>query len=160
MRQDPASGGPVVGIDLGSTYARVGRYRNGVVEIIPNDQGNRITPAYVAFVNDEKLVGDAAKNQAAVNPQQTLFDVKRLIGRRYNDESFQVDKKFLPYTIVEKDGKPYMQVNADGEKSTVSAEEVWAMLLARLASDASKYLGTKVKRAIVTVPAYFNEAQL
>ena len=151
--------GPIVGIDLGTTYSCVGIYKNKVVEIIPNDQGNRITPSYVAFVNDEKLVGDAAKNQAAVNPQQTLFDVKRLIGRRYSDKSVQADKKLLPYTIIDKDTKPYIQVIVDGKEKIFAPEEISAMVLAKLVADASKYLGTEVKNAIVTVPAYFSDAQ-
>ena len=98
--------GPVIGIDLGTTYSCVGIYKNGRVEIIPNDQGNRITPSYVAFTDDERLIGEAAKNQATINPAQTLFDVKRLIGRRYKDSTVAKDKKLLPFEIVEKSGKP------------------------------------------------------
>jgi heat shock protein 5 len=152
-------GGPIVGIDLGTTYSCVGIYKNGVVEIIPNDQGNRITPSYVAFMGDERLVGEAAKNLASINPQSTLFDVKRLIGRRYNEKSVQADKKLLPYTIIDKDTKPYIQVNINGADKIFAPEEISSMVLAKLASDAGKYLGTEVKRAIVTVPAYFNDAQ-
>jgi heat shock protein 5 len=151
--------GPIVGIDLGTTYSCVGIYKNGQVEIIPNDQGNRITPSYVAFVNDEKLVGDAAKNQASVNPTQTLFDVKRLIGRRYSDKSVQSDKKLLPYAIIDKETKPYIQVEFEGKDKIFAPEEISAMVLAKLVADAGKYLGTEVKNAIVTVPAYFNDAQ-
>lgn len=151
--------GPIIGIDLGTTYSCVGIYRNGQVEIIPNDQGNRITPSYVAFVDGEKLVGEAAKNQASINPQQTLFDVKRLIGRRYSDKSVQKDKTLLPYTIIDKDTKPYIQVRVGDQDKVFAPEEISAMVLAKLAADASKYLGTPVKSAIVTVPAYFNDAQ-
>jgi heat shock protein 5 len=151
--------GPIVGIDLGTTYSCVGIYKNGQVEIIPNDQGNRITPSYVAFIDGEKLVGEAAKNQAAINPQQTLFDVKRLIGRRYSDKTVQKDKTLLPYSIVEKDTKPYIQVKVGAQDKIFAPEEISAMVLAKLAADASKYLGTQVKNAIVTVPAYFNDAQ-
>jgi heat shock protein 5 len=151
--------GPIVGIDLGTTYSCVGIYKNGQVEIIPNDQGNRITPSYVAFIDGEKLVGEAAKNQASINPQQTLFDVKRLIGRRYSDKTVQKDKTLLPFTIVEKDTKPYIQVKVGGQDKIFAPEEISAMVLAKLAADAGKYLGTQVKNAIVTVPAYFNDAQ-
>lgn len=151
--------GPIVGIDLGTTYSCVGIYKNGQVEIIPNDQGNRITPSYVAFVDEDKLVGEAAKNQASINPTQTLFDVKRLIGRRYSDKSVQADKKLLPFNIIDKDTKPFIQVKVKGEDKIFAPEEISAMVLAKLASDAGKYLGTEVKTAIVTVPAYFNDAQ-
>ena len=151
--------GPIIGIDLGTTYSCVGIYRNGQVEIIPNDQGNRITPSYVAFVDGEKLVGEAAKNQASINPQQTLFDVKRLIGRRYSDKSVQKDKTLLPYTIIDKDTRPFIQVRVGDHDKVFAPEEISAMVLAKLAADASKYLGTPVKSAVVTAPAYFNDAQ-
>merc|ERR1719182_1025092 len=98
--------GPVIGIDLGTTYSCVGIYKNGRVEIIPNDQGNRITPSYVSFTDEERLIGEAAKNQATIQPTQTLFDVKRLIGRKFKDKTVQKDLKLLPYKLVEKDGKP------------------------------------------------------
>merc|ERR1712232_602127 len=103
--------GPVIGIDLGTTYSCVGIYKNGRVEIIPNDQGNRITPSYVAFTEDERLIGEAAKNQATINPSQTLFDVKRLIGRRFKDSTVQKDIKLLPFKIVEKSSKPMISVS-------------------------------------------------
>merc|ERR1740127_65096 len=108
--------GPVIGIDLGTTYSCVGIYKNGRVEIIPNDQGNRITPSYVAFTDDERLIGEAAKNQATVNPAQTLFDVKRLIGRRFKDSTVQKDIKLLPYEIKDKGGKPFINVKIKGEE--------------------------------------------
>ena len=101
----------MIGIDLGTTYSCVGIYKNGRVEIIPNDQGNRITPSYVSFAEDERLIGEAAKNQATINPAQTLFDVKRLIGRRYKDSTVQKDKKLLPFEIIDKDSKPMIQVD-------------------------------------------------
>ncbi|QCD85160.1 heat shock a protein 5 [Vigna unguiculata] len=102
--------GTVIGIDLGTTYSCVGVYKNGHVEIIANDQGNRITPSWVAFTDSERLIGEAAKNQAAVNPERTVFDVKRLIGRKFQDKEVQRDMKLVPYKIVNKDGKPYIQV--------------------------------------------------
>merc|ERR1711904_98555 len=110
--------GPVIGIDLGTTYSCVGIYKNGRVEIIPNDQGNRITPSYVAFTDDDRLIGEAAKNQATINPSQTLFDVKRLIGRRFKDSTVQKDIKLLPYKIVDKGGKPLIAVQVSGNEKT------------------------------------------
>ncbi|KDO35486.1 luminal-binding protein 2 [Saprolegnia parasitica CBS 223.65] len=152
--------GPVIGIDLGTTYSCVGHYANGKVEIIANDQGNRITPSYVAWdSNDERLIGDGAKNQATINPENTLFDVKRLIGRQYNDKSVQADKKLLPFEIINKEGRPYIQVKVKGETKTFSAEEVSAMILTKMKNIAENYLGKEVNDAVVTVPAYFNDAQ-
>jgi heat shock protein 5 len=152
--------GTVIGIDLGTTYSCVGVFKNGRVEIIANDQGNRITPSYVAWdENDERLVGDAAKNQATVNPEQTVFDVKRLIGRKYTDKSVQADKKLFPFALVDKDGKPQVQVTLKGEKKQFAPEEVSAMILQKMKTIAENYLGSPVKNAVVTVPAYFNDAQ-
>merc|ERR1719235_1366534 len=154
--------GPVIGIDLGTTYSCVGIFKNGGVEIIPNDQGNRITPSYVAFPldddNESKLVGEAAKNQATINPEQTLFDVKRLIGRRYKDKSVQSDKKLLPYQIVDKGSKPYIRVKVKGEMKDLSPEEVSAMVLGKMKETAENYLGKDVGHAVITVPAYFSDA--
>jgi heat shock protein 5 len=151
--------GPVIGIDLGTTYSCVGIYKNGRVEIIPNDQGNRITPSYVAFTEDERLIGEAAKNQASVNPQQTLFDVKRLIGRRFMDSTVQKDIKLLPYKIVDQGGKPQISVKINGQDKVMPPEEISAMVLVKMKETAENYLGEEVKHAVVTVPAYFNDAQ-
>lgn len=152
--------GTVIGIDLGTTYSCVGVYKNGHVEIIANDQGNRITPSWVAFTDTERLIGEAAKNQAAMNPDRTVFDVKRLIGRKYEDKEVQRDVKLLPYKIVNKDGKPYIQVKIrDGEIKVFSPEEISAMILLKMKETAEAYLGKKIKDAVVTVPAYFNDAQ-
>merc|ERR1719182_746831 len=137
--------GPVIGIDLGTTYSCVGIYKNGRVEIIPNDQGNRITPSYVAFTEDERLIGEAAKNQATINPAQTLFDVKRLIGRRYKDSTVQKDKKLLPYEIIDKDSKPMIQVEVKGGNKVLSPEEVSSMVLTKMKETAENYLGKEVK---------------
>jgi len=151
--------GPVIGIDLGTTYSCVGIFRNGSVEIIPNELGNRITPSVVAFTDDDRLVGEAAKNQAALNPKRTIYSVKRLIGRKYNDKEVQMDKKLLPYDIIDKDGKPYIQVETKGQKKLYSPEEISAMILTKMKTVAENFLGTKVKNAVITVPAYFNDSQ-
>jgi len=158
--QEP-DGHHTIGIDLGTTYSCVGVFHNGKVEIIANDQGNRITPSYVSWTPEgERLIGDAAKNQAAINPENTVFDVKRLIGRNYNDPTVQADKKLMPYTIINKDGKPFVQVEVkSGEKKVFSPEEVSAMILKKMKDIAEEKLGEEVTNAVVTVPAYFNDAQ-
>jgi len=152
--------GSVIGIDLGTTYSCVGVYKNGHVEIIPNDQGNRITPSYWAIDSGgTRLVGDAAKNQATVNPENTVFDVKRLIGRQYNDASVQADKKLFPYTVANQGGKPVVQVQVKGETKTFSPEEISAFILAKMRDTAEAFTGENIQDAVVTVPAYFNDAQ-
>jgi heat shock protein 5 len=152
--------GTVIGIDLGTTYSCVGVFKNGRVEIIANDQGNRITPSYVAFLeNGDRLVGDAAKNQATINPENTVFDVKRLIGRNYSDKSVQADKKLVPYEIVSDSNKPVVQVSADGKIQKFAPEEISAMILQKMKATAETFLGKDIKDAVVTVPAYFNDAQ-
>jgi heat shock protein 5 len=152
--------GTVIGIDLGTTYSCVGVFKNGRVEIIANDQGNRITPSYVAWTDEgERLIGDSAKNQATINPENTVFDVKRLIGRKYNDKSVQNDKKLFPFSIVNKEDKPYVEVTLEGKKRQFAPEEVSAMVLVKMKEIAEAYLGSDVKNAVVTVPAYFNDAQ-
>lgn len=133
--------------------------QNGQVEIIANDQGNRITPSYVAFTAEERLIGDAAKNQAAMNPVNTVFDVKRLIGRKYNDATVQRDKKLLPFKIVSQGDKPMISIDVKGEEKTFSPEQISAMVLGKMKKTAEEYLGKEVKNAVVTVPAYFNDAQ-
>ncbi|KAL1916114.1 uncharacterized protein VTP21DRAFT_6118 [Calcarisporiella thermophila] len=148
-----------VGIDLGTTYSCVGVWQNDRVEIIANDQGNRTTPSYVAFTDSERLIGDAAKNQAAMNPENTVFDAKRLIGRRFNESEVQSDMKHWPFTVVEKDTKPYIQVEYKGEKKQFTPEEISSMVLIKMKETAEAYLGTKVNNAVITVPAYFNDSQ-
>jgi heat shock protein 5 len=157
--KDAEKVGTVIGIDLGTTYSCVGVYKNGRVEIIPNDQGNRITPSYVAFDGDERFIGDSAKNQAAINPTNTIFDVKRLIGRKFTDDTVQKDIKLLPYDIKSKDGKPYVEVDVKGERKQYAPEEVSAMILGKMKEIAESFLGRKIANAVVTVPAYFNDAQ-
>lgn len=151
--------GTTIGIDLGTTYSCVGVFKNGQVEIIANDQGNRITPSYVAWADGERLVGDAAKNQATINPENTVFDVKRLIGRKFSDKSVKADKKLFPFNLVDKKGKPYVEVIVAGEKKQFAPEEVSSMILQKMRSTAESYLGKDIKNAVVTVPAYFNDAQ-
>merc|ERR1711959_207167 len=150
--------GTVIGIDLGTTYSCVGVYKNGRVEIIPNDQGNRITPSYVAFDGEERFIGDAAKNQAAINPTNTIFDVKRLIGRKFTDDTVQKDMKLMPFTIKSKDGKPYVEAEVKGARKMYSPEEISAMILGKMKEIAESFLGKKIANAVVTVPAYFNDA--
>jgi len=153
--------GPIIGIDLGTTYSCVGVYKNGRVEIIANDQGHRITPSYVAFTSEgERLVGDAAKNQAPMNPYNTIFDAKRLMGRPFDDKDVQSDLKHFPFKVISKANKPMIEVEVkEGSKKTFSPEEVSAMVLGKMKDIAESYLGTKVSHAVVTVPAYFNDAQ-
>jgi len=151
--------GPVIGIDLGTTYSCVGIFKNGRVEIIPNELGNRITPSYVAFNDEEKLVGEAAKNQASVNPTRTVYVVKRLVGRQFEDKEVQRDMKYVPYKIVSQKGKPYIQIDTTAGTKKLSPEEVSAMILVKMKEVAEAYLGREVTNAVVTVPAYFNDAQ-
>ncbi|RJE17502.1 Glucose-regulated protein [Aspergillus sclerotialis] len=151
--------GTVIGIDLGTTYSCVGVMQNGKVEILANDQGNRITPSYVAFTDEERLVGDAAKNQYAANPQRTIFDTKRLIGRKYEDKDVQRDAKNYPFKVINKDGKPVVKVDVNQKPKNLTPEEVSAMVLGKMKEIAEGYLGNKVTHAVVTVPAYFNDAQ-
>jgi len=148
-----------IGIDLGTTYSCVGVWQNDRVEIIPNDQGNRTTPSYVAFTDSERLIGDAAKNQAAMNPTNTVFDAKRLIGRRFNDPEVQADRKHWPFKLIEKNGKPYIEVQFKGETKDFTPEEISSMVLTKMKDTAEAYLGEKVKDAVITVPAYFNDSQ-
>jgi len=158
--EDEKEYGTVIGIDLGTTYSCVGVYKNGRVEIIANDQGNRITPSYVAFTEDnERLVGDAAKNQLTSNPENTIFDAKRLIGRSWSEPEVQADKKFFPFQMKEKNGKPHVIASVNGEEKMFAAEEISAMVLGKMREIAEAYLSKKVTHAVVTVPAYFNDAQ-
>ncbi|CAL9099444.1 unnamed protein product [Musa acuminata var. zebrina] len=152
--------GKGIGIDLGTTYSCVGVWMNDRVEIIPNDQGNRTTPSYVAFTDTERLVGDAAKNQVAMNPNNTVFDAKRLIGRRYSDPSVQSDMKLWPFRVIPGPGdKPLIVVTYKGEEKRFTAEEISSMVLSKMREVAEAFLGQTIKDAVVTVPAYFNDSQ-
>jgi len=151
--------GPAVGIDLGTTYSCVGFFRNDRIEIVANDQGNRTTPSFVAFTDTERLLGDAAKNQVAMNPANTVFDAKRLIGRKFADAEVQADMKHFPFKVIDKGSKPVIEVEFKGEKKHFSPEEISSMVLTKMRETAESYLGGTVNNAVITVPAYFNDSQ-
>ncbi|XP_052186196.1 heat shock cognate 70 kDa protein-like [Diospyros lotus] len=153
-------GGAAIGIDLGTTYSCVGVWRQDRVEIIVNDQGRRTTPSYVAFTDTERLIGDGAKNQVAMNPTNTIFDAKRLIGRRFSDESVQSDMRLWPFKVVAGPGdKPMIEVTYKDERKKFAAEEISSMVLLKMREAAEAFLGSTVENAVVTVPAYFNDSQ-
>tara|TARA_B100000989_G_C19513088_1_gene460170 strand:- start:1151 stop:1789 length:639 start_codon:yes stop_codon:yes gene_type:complete len=148
-----------IGIDLGTTYSCVGVWKDGQCEIIANDQGIRTTPSYVAFTDNERLIGNAAKNQSSQNPENTIFDAKRLIGRIFNDQSTQNDIKHFPFNVINRDNKPIIQATYKGEVKDFQPEEISSMVLVKMKETAEEYLGEKVDSAVITVPAYFNDAQ-
>ena len=151
--------GTVIGIDLGTTFSCVGVFQKGKVEIIANEVGNRITPSIVSFNEGQRFIGDSAMPQLISNPRNTIFAVKRLIGRRFNDPEVQGELKRLPYKVIDKDGRPYVEVEFKGEAKQLAPEEVSAMVLTKMKNVAEDYLGKTIKNAVVTVPAYFNDAQ-
>jgi L1 cell adhesion molecule like protein len=152
--------GPAIGIDLGTTYSCVGVWQNDKVEIIPNDQGNNTTPSYVAFTEEERLIGDSAKNQVARNPKNTVFDAKRLIGRKFTEKTIQDDMKHWPFKVESSAGdKPIIVVDYKGETKKFHPEEISSMVLVKMKEIAEAYLSKPVKNAVITVPAYFNDSQ-
>ena len=148
-----------IGIDLGTTYSCVGVWQNDHVEIIANDQGNRTTPSYVSFTSEERLIGEASKSSIASNPKNTVFDAKRLIGQKFNSETTQSDMKHFTYDVVDRDNKPFIQVDFRGETKVFSPEEISAMILVKMKEIAEAFLNEKVTDAVITVPAYFNDSQ-
>ena len=145
--------GASIGIDLGTTYSCVGIWQNNNIDIIANDQGNRTTPSYVAFTDSERLIGDAAKNQSSRNPQNTIFDAKRLIGRKFDDPIVQSDMKLWPFSVVKDgNGKPLIEAEYNNEKKKFQPEEISAMVLTKMKETASSYLGKEVTNAVITVP--------
>jgi L1 cell adhesion molecule like protein len=152
--------GATIGADIGTTYSCVGIWQNDRVEIIANDQGDRTTASYVAFTDTQRLIGPAAKNQAAVNPENTIYDIKRLIGRKFNDPTVQSDIKLLPYKVIpDSDGNCLVEVEYLGEKKTFTPIEITSMIITKLKETAEAYLGEEVKNAVITVPARFNDSQ-
>jgi L1 cell adhesion molecule like protein len=148
-----------IGIDLGTTYSCVGVWQNDRVEIIANDQGNRTMPSYVSFTQEERLIGEAAKSLAANNAKNTVFDAKRLIGNSFNDEKVQSDMKHFSYNVINRDNKPFIEVEFKGETKVFAPEEISSMVLGKMKEIAEAYLGFEVTDAVVTVPAYFNDSQ-
>ncbi|KAF8212592.1 heat shock protein 70 [Mycena galopus ATCC 62051] len=148
-----------IGIDLGTAYSCVGVWQGDRFEIIANDQGNRTTPSYVSFSDNGRLIGNAAKNQVLTNPTNTVFNMKRLIGRKFDDNEVQADIKHFPFTVIGRGGKPYIRVQYRGEQKEFSPEEISSMILLKMKEIAEAYLNTTVKDAVLTVPAYFNDSQ-
>jgi heat shock protein 1/8 len=149
----------IIGIDLGTTYSCVSVWINGKAEVIANDQGNRTTPSCVAFTDTERLIGDVAKNQCAMNPENTIFDAKRLIGRNFNEQSVQSNKALWPFKVVDIKGKPEIEVEFKGEIKRFTPEEISSIILTKMKKTAEDYIGHEVKKAVVTVPAYFGNEQ-
>jgi L1 cell adhesion molecule like protein len=148
-----------IGIDLGTTTSAVGVYKDGKVDIIANDQGNRTTPSFVSFNSEDRLIGDAAKSSASMNPKNTIYDIKRLMGRNYNDSDVQEELKHLPYKILNKNNRPVVEVEYKGETKQYTPEEISSMILTKMKEVAESYVGSEITDAVITVPAYFNDAQ-
>ena len=148
-----------IGIDLGTTYSCVGWWKDNRCEIIANDQGNRTTPSYVAFTDKERIIGEGAKNQSSINPENTVFDAKRLIGRDFDDVTLQSDLKHFPFEVKSKNNKPVIEVQYKNETKQFHPDEISSMVQTKMKETAEAYLGESVTEAVITVPAYFNDAQ-
>ena len=148
---------PAIGIDLGTTYSCVGVFQHGKVEIIAFNQGHRTTPSYVAFTDTERLVGDPAKNQAALNPKNTIFDAKRLIDRKYSDSTVQSDMKHWPFNVAHVEGRPKIKAEYKGEEKMFAPDEISSMVLTKMKETAEAHLGQTIREAVITVPEYFND---
>jgi L1 cell adhesion molecule like protein len=159
MSSDSSYKGRAIGIDLGTTYSCVGVWQNDHVEIIANDQGNRTMPSYVSFTNDERLIGEAAKSVVANNPKNTVFDAKRLIGQKFDDPKVQSDMKHFSYNVIDRENKPFIEVEYKNETKVFAPEEISSMVLIKMKEIAEAYIGEKVTDAVITVPAYFNDSQ-
>jgi hypothetical protein len=155
----PVAVGTVIGIDLGTTFSCVAVYKDGKVEVIANELGSRLTPSFVAFSEGKRLVGDAAKHQADRSPENTIFNVKRLMGRKYSDSDVQTNKARFPYAVVNHHNRPYVRVAANGNFTYYSPEEISAMIISKMKDAAEAYLGKRVHSAVITVPSFFNDAQ-
>lgn len=156
---DSVKNNVAIGIDLGTTYSCVAVWKDGNVEIISNDQGLRTTPSYVAFTDEDRLIGNGAKNQAGQNPENTIFDAKRLLGRKFSDPIVQRDIAMFPFRVIDKDDKPVIVAKVKGEDREFLPEEISSMVLLKMKQTAEDYLGSKVTEAVITVPAYFNDSQ-
>lgn len=156
---DSVKNNVAIGIDLGTTYSCVAVWKDGNVEIISNDQGLRTTPSYVAFTDEDRLIGNGAKNQAGQNPENTIFDAKRLLGRKFSDPIVQRDIAMFPFRVIDKDDKPVIVSKVKGEDREFLPEEISSMVLLKMKQTAEDYLGSKVTEAVITVPAYFNDSQ-
>ena len=148
-----------IGIDLGTSCSIVGVFQNGKVTFIENEQGNLTTPSYVAFTDTERIIGDAAKNQIANNPLNTVFNAKRMIGRKFDDPILQSDMNHWPFKVVDDGGKPMIKVEYKNEVTTFLPEEILSMVLSKLRKSAKSYLGASARDAVITIPAYFNDSQ-
>jgi L1 cell adhesion molecule like protein len=148
-----------IGIDLGTTYSYLAVFEHGKVQMIPNEEDNRMTPSYVTFTNTQRFVGEKAKNHAIIDPNNTIYDAKRLIGRQFDDKTIQADMKYWPFKVINEDRRPKVEVEYKNERKRLTAEEISSMILIKMKNIAENYLGKKVSDVVLTVPSYFNDSQ-